>query len=124
MPLDGALARPLARREKLAAGALSKRLHGDRVEHLVGGAQLRARVHAPALAAQPLAVEQMPAGELRSKRCTAQAIDRFTPVLAHELGARGITVIGVAPGLEPPGARPDIADLVALLDRWRRSPGE
>jgi 3-oxoacyl-[acyl-carrier protein] reductase len=46
-----------------------------------------------------------------------------TPVLAHELRARDITVNGVAPGLEPPGAEHDIADLVALLDRWRRSPG-
>lgn len=46
-----------------------------------------------------------------------------TPLLAHQLRARDITVNGVAPGLEPPGADHDIADLVALLDRWRRSPG-
>jgi 3-oxoacyl-[acyl-carrier protein] reductase len=48
--------------------------------------------------------------------------EAITPVLAHELRARDITVNGVAPGLEPPGAEHDIADLLALLDRWRRSP--
>src|SRR4051794_30715715 len=55
--LDRALARPRARRHELAAGALGERLHADRVEHLVGGAQLRARIRTPALPAQPLAVE-------------------------------------------------------------------
>jgi hypothetical protein len=49
--------------------------------------------------------------------------DPIAPVLAHELRARDITINGVAPGLESPGANHDIADLVALLDRWRRSPG-
>jgi hypothetical protein len=47
-----------------------------------------------------------------------------TPVLAHELRARDITVSEVAPGLASPGAQHDIADLIALLDRWRRSPGK
>jgi 3-oxoacyl-[acyl-carrier protein] reductase len=47
-----------------------------------------------------------------------------TPVLAHELRARDITVNEVAPGLEPPGAQHDIADLIAFLDRWRRGPGK
>jgi 3-oxoacyl-[acyl-carrier protein] reductase len=46
----------------------------------------------------------------------------ITPVVAHELGARNITVNGLAPGLEPPGADHDIAELVALLDRWRHNP--
>ena len=32
-----------------------------------------------------------------------------------------ITINGLAPGLEPPGADRDIADVVALLDRWGRS---
>jgi 3-oxoacyl-[acyl-carrier protein] reductase len=48
--------------------------------------------------------------------------EAITPVLADELRARDITVNGVAPGLEPPGAQHDIADLLVLLDRWR-SPG-
>jgi 3-oxoacyl-[acyl-carrier protein] reductase len=43
---------------------------------------------------------------------TAEAI---TPALAHQLGARDITVNGLAPGLESPGADHDAADLIALL---------
>jgi 3-oxoacyl-[acyl-carrier protein] reductase len=50
--------------------------------------------------------------------------EAIAPVLADELRARDITVNGMAPGLEPPGAQHDIADLIALLDRWRRSPGK
>ena len=49
--------------------------------------------------------------------------EAIAPAVAHELGARDITVNGLAPGLEPPGADHDVADLVALLNRWRRSPG-
>jgi 3-oxoacyl-[acyl-carrier protein] reductase len=51
---------------------------------------------------------------------SSQAI---APVLADQLRARDITVNGVAPGLESPGAQHDIAHLLGLLDRWRRSPG-
>lgn len=49
--------------------------------------------------------------------------EAITPPLADELRARNIMVNGVAPGLEPPGAQRDVADLLVLLDRWRRSPG-
>ena len=45
------------------------------------------------------------------------------PVLADELCARDITVNGVTPGLESPGADHGVDDLIALLDRWRRTPG-
>ena len=48
--------------------------------------------------------------------------DPISPVLAGELRDRSITINGLAPGLEPPGAHHDVADLVALLDRWRRTP--
>jgi 3-oxoacyl-[acyl-carrier protein] reductase len=50
--------------------------------------------------------------------------DPITPVLAHELRARDITVNGLTPGLELPGANHPIADLVVLLDRWRCRPGD
>jgi 3-oxoacyl-[acyl-carrier protein] reductase len=50
--------------------------------------------------------------------------EAIAPVLADALRARDITVNGVAPGLEPPGAQHDIADVIVLLDRWRGSPGE
>jgi NAD(P)-dependent dehydrogenase (short-subunit alcohol dehydrogenase family) len=43
---------------------------------------------------------------------TAEAI---TPALAHELRVRDITVNGLAPGLESPGADHDAGDLIALL---------
>ena len=45
-------------------GALGERLHPDRGEHFVGGAELVARVDPAVLAAQPLPVEQMSPGEL------------------------------------------------------------
>jgi 3-oxoacyl-[acyl-carrier protein] reductase len=41
------------------------------------------------------------------------------PRVAADLRARDITVNGLAPGLEPPGATRSVADLVALLERWR-----
>jgi 3-oxoacyl-[acyl-carrier protein] reductase len=50
--------------------------------------------------------------------------DAITPALAHELRARDITVNGLVPGLEPPGSDHPIADLVAFLDRWTRTPVE
>jgi hypothetical protein len=50
--------------------------------------------------------------------------DAITPALAAELCARDVTVNGLAPGLEPPGANHSLADLVALLDRWGSRPGE
>ena len=49
--------------------------------------------------------------------------EAIAPVLAAELRARDIMVNGVAAGLECPGARHEIADLLVLLERWRRSPG-
>jgi 3-oxoacyl-[acyl-carrier protein] reductase len=50
--------------------------------------------------------------------------DAITSDLAHELRARDITVNGLTPGLEYPGADHDVADLIALLDQWRGSPGD
>jgi 3-oxoacyl-[acyl-carrier protein] reductase len=49
--------------------------------------------------------------------------EAISPSVTHELRARDITVNGLAPGLEPPGAGHDSADLLRLLDRWRRNPG-
>jgi 3-oxoacyl-[acyl-carrier protein] reductase len=48
----------------------------------------------------------------------------ITPDLAHQLRARDITVNGLAAGLEPPGADHHTAELIALLDHWRGSPGQ
>lgn len=49
--------------------------------------------------------------------------DAIAPVLGHELRARDITVNGLAPGREP-RAHQDIAEVLALLDRWRRAEGD
>src|SRR6266566_5319250 len=70
--LDGALARGLASSGQFAPGPLGERLDTHRRQHVVGGAQLLAGIRAAALAAQPLAVEQMRAGELYADAGTAE----------------------------------------------------
>ena len=62
-----ALAHRLAGGDQLPARALGERRHADRGEHVVGGTQLLARMDAPAFAAQPLPVEQVRAGQLRTQ---------------------------------------------------------
>ena len=49
----------------------------------------------------------------------ASSAEPITSELAHALRARDITVNGLAPGLEPPGAGHTVTELVALLDHWR-----
>ena len=62
--LNRPLAHRLAGRPRLAAGALGERLHADRYELVVRGAELGPRVDPAMLASQPLAIEQVRAGEL------------------------------------------------------------
>jgi 3-oxoacyl-[acyl-carrier protein] reductase len=50
--------------------------------------------------------------------------DPIASILAEELRARDITVNGLAPALEAPGADHDTGELIALLDAWRHSPAE
>ena len=71
--LDPALAHLLAGGQQLATGALGERLHPHLGEHPVRRPQLRARVDAPTLAAQPLAVEQVRAGVLAAHARAARA---------------------------------------------------
>src|SRR6516162_5385585 len=54
-----AWAGPLARGAQLGSGPARERLHAYRIEHGEGGAKLAAGVAATALAAQPLAVQQV-----------------------------------------------------------------
>jgi len=49
--------------------------------------------------------------------------EAIASALARKLGRRGITINGLAPGVEAPGRDHDVADLVRLVDRWRRGPG-
>src|SRR4029077_18291912 len=76
--LDAALADGLARGEELTAGPVGERFDAHRRQHLLGGAQLFARVDAPLLASQPLPVKEMRAGEPDAQAGTAEALDRFT----------------------------------------------
>ena len=75
--IDGAYAYLLARRDQLPAGAFGKRGHADRGEHVIGGPQLLPRVDSSVLAAQPLAVQQVGAGQIRAELGTAEPVDRL-----------------------------------------------
>src|SRR5207244_7804098 len=75
--LDGAFAGGLAGGQQLALGALGEPLGAHCGEHLVGGAELLARVHASALAAKPLAVEEVSSGELDADAGVAEPVDRL-----------------------------------------------
>jgi 3-oxoacyl-[acyl-carrier protein] reductase len=67
-------------------------------------------------------VNQHAARELRRGGAIVSLFDAdgITRDLAHELRARDVTINGVTPGVEPPGREHDIAELLAVLDRWRQ----
>ena len=75
--VDLASADLLAGGEQLPAGAFGEGLGADRGEQVVGGAQLVAGVDPPVLAAQPLAVQQVGAGEVGPQRGAAEPLDRL-----------------------------------------------
>src|SRR4051794_17014894 len=64
--LDGDFTGGLAGGQELSSGALGESLGAHVGEHVVRSAQLLARVHPPALPAQPFAVGEMGAGEPRT----------------------------------------------------------
>ncbi len=96
--LYGAFAGGLAGGRQLTAGPLGERLHAHRVHQVAGGAQLLARVRAAALAAQPLPVEQVGAGELGADAGTAQPDDRLA---VQALGVAARAQQGADPGFDP-----------------------
>src|ERR687898_3229940 len=75
--LGGALANLLARGEQLMARSIREPLRAHGREHVVRAAQLVAGVDPPVLAAQPLAIQEVRARELRTQRGAAQPIDRL-----------------------------------------------
>jgi len=75
--IGGAPAHGPAGGQQLPAGPLRECPHTDHGEHLVRLAQLRARLGPPALTAQPLAVEQVRAGELGTEAGAAQPAGRL-----------------------------------------------
>ena len=86
--------------------------HADRGEHVVRGAQLRPGVGPPALAAQPLAVEQVRAGEVGPEAGAAKPVDR--------LAIAALGVLAVAE--QRPGTRVDSLPPVGAGRCW--SPGQ
>jgi hypothetical protein len=117
----------LARGPKLAPGPCGECLHAYRVEHAVGRAQLLARLAAPPLPAQPLPVQQVRAGKLRTMPGAAEPADCFAivslgglslaeqracarldpqpEVASARLGRFGQQIQGIAGHVRAPGAR-------------------
>jgi hypothetical protein len=75
--LDGPVGHGLTRVAQLTAGPLGERLDPDRLQHVVRRAKLLTRLVAAALAAQPLPVQQVSAGEHRTHAGPAQPGDRL-----------------------------------------------
>src|SRR6478735_2875619 len=75
--LGGAPGHGLAGGRELTAGALGERLGPGAGEGVVGRPELLARRHTPVLAAEPLAVEQLGAGELDQDPGALEPLDRL-----------------------------------------------
>src|SRR5262249_29153902 len=73
--VDAAGARLLAGRDQLDAGALGERLHADRAEQVVRRVECDPSIVEATLLTQPLAVEQLRAGELGAETRAREAID-------------------------------------------------
>jgi hypothetical protein len=63
--------------QQLVVGALGESVRAPRDQHVTGGAQLRVGIDTALRAAEPLAVEEVRAGELGTQLRPTQAIDRF-----------------------------------------------
>src|SRR3954452_1206836 len=74
---DGPLAHFLPRRKQLTPGPLAESVHPDRRELVVRGTEFDTRVDPAILAAQPLPVEQMRPGEVRTPPGPRQFPDRL-----------------------------------------------
>src|SRR4051812_18030086 len=75
--LDGGPAAGPSGRQQTAFRAAGECLDAHRRQHVVGGAQLFARLDAPAFAPQPLAVEQMGAREVGPDPGAAEPFERL-----------------------------------------------
>src|SRR5690349_3369694 len=73
--LSRTLAYVLARGEQFPLGASGEPVHPQRGQHLVSGPQLVPRVHPAVLAAQPLAIDQVSAGQLHPETGAAEPVD-------------------------------------------------
>src|ERR1700749_2618510 len=89
--VDTALSDALASGVQLALGATDERLGAHAREHLQRDAQLVACVAAPALAPQPLAVEEVGARELEPNERESEPLD---PLAVQVLGAIAVAEQG------------------------------
>src|SRR3954451_7262434 len=96
---DGPLAHFLPRRKQLPSGPLAESLRPDRRELVVGGTEFDTRVDPAVLAAQPLPVEQMSSGEVRTPPGPCQSLDRL---LMQALGPLTLAQECPAARLDPP----------------------
>src|SRR5690349_14815757 len=71
----GAFADRLPRGPQLTTRALGKALHADRVEDVVGRAQLGPGFSPARLAAQPFTIDEVGAAEIRAQSRPAQLLD-------------------------------------------------
>ena len=133
----GARAGGLADGQQLAAGPLREGLHADRSEHVIRSAQLRPRLGPPVLATQPLAVQQVRAGEFDTKAGSAEPIERLT---ITGLGVLAVAEQGPAAGIDSlppvgladarasdspvcaPGGQPGLPGPAGRLDQRSRCP--
>ena len=90
---------------ELVAGAFGERLHAHRREQLVRDVELGARVEPATLAPQPLAVQQLCAGELGAHASAAQMLDRRAEP-AIGVGAVARAAPGRAPRCRAPNRFP------------------
>ena len=81
---------------QLPPGPVGERLHPHRLQHFAGGAQLPSRVDTPIFAAQPLAIQEMPTGDLGAQRGTSQVPNR----LPKGVGFLSTAKQGAGPGLD------------------------
>ena len=95
----------LARRLQLSAGPVRERQGPEPVEHLVGGPQVLAGVHAPLPATEPLAVEQVGPAQLHPHARSVEPLDRLA---VQRLGGVAIGDEGawIAPALRAPNRCP------------------
>ena len=108
--VDLPLAELLAGGQQLPPCPFCERLGTHGREHLVRGSELLARVDPATLAAKPLAVDQMGAGELRTERCAGKPRDRLdVPVLRRLAVAEQCSAAGFD-ARRPVGAGDDVAD--------------
>src|SRR5690348_15780077 len=116
------LADPLPGRDQLAAGAFGECLGPGRYEDLVRCPQLVPGVDAPVLAAQPLPVDEVSAGEGHDAPAAAQLVDRL---LVEQLGIMALADQGPRARLDAPGPRGGawLGDAGKPLDRIGGAPG-